>query len=370
MRRPGRKRERSQPSNKDNDHDRNNRNTESNGDHSHLTTLDPSPTHSPPGSLFSPEWPDSDNFSRLLAPLEPNLISVLQGEDDTVDGLFTSPMDPLELDSNDFFSHNPDAIPEASSFDHLNTSKSSSLSSNAQSLLNGTWGVSGAAGSASGCLIQALDLMRELSATKPSVCIRSTGQTDVATVSTVGTDANLSAQNVVAENQQTFETVNNMLQCPCTEDSYLLIILSMIVMKALGRYAAAARNQFWGAGEKGDKSRASTSTHEQVGQFSGVGDENTGRLGAQLILGKLHTVQRLVKQLSPRLKAHGPETASEGEGDLERDILMGDWQVAFPSESGMTPAPLSPTVFEQIDVDLRKALSALSSEIINMLRQN
>ncbi|MDI1492732.1 MAG: hypothetical protein OHK93_004514 [Ramalina farinacea] len=369
MRRPGRKRE-SQPSNKDNDHDRNSRNTESNGDHNHLTTLDPSPTCSTPGNLLSPDWSDSDNFSRLLAPLDPDLISVFQGDNDTIDGLFTSPMDPLELESNNFFSHNPDAIPEASSFDHLNTSKSSSLSSSDQSLLNGTWGVSGAAGSASCCLIQALDLMRELSAIKPSVCIRSTGQNDAGTVSTVGPDANLSAQNVVAENQQTFEMVNNMLQCPCMEDSYLLIILSMIVMKALDRYAAAARKQFWGAGEKGDKSRASTSTHEQVPQLSGVGDENPGRLGAQLILGKLHTVQRLVKQLSPRLKAHGPETASEGGGDLERDIVRGDWQIASPSEGGMTPAPLSPTVFEQIDLDLRKALSGLSSEIINMLRQN
>ena len=370
MRRPGRKRERSQPRNKDIDPDRSNGNTESNGDQSHLTTLDPSPTHSTPGSLFSLDWPDSDNFARLLAPLETNLISAFQGEDHTIDGLFSSPMDPLELDSNDLFSHNPDPIPEAPSLDHPNTSKSSSPSSNAQSLLNGTWDVSGAAGCAAGCLIQALDLMRELSATKPSVCIRSTGRNDVATVSTVGTDANLWAQNVVAENQQTFETVNDMLQCPCTEDSYLLIILSMIVMKALGRYAATARKQFRGAGERGDKSRASTSTHEQVRRISGLGDDNTGRLGAQLILGKLHTVQRLVKQLSPRLKARGPETGSKGGGDLEQDHLMGDWPVASPSEVEITPAPLSPTVFEQIDVDLRKALSALSSEIINMLRQN
>ena len=363
MRRPGRKRE-SQPSNNDSDRDRVNRNIESHGSNSHLTTLDRSPTSSRLCSLSGSEGTPSDTFSRLLTPLEPNLISVFEGENDIFDSVFTSPIDFLEPESNDFLNHDPDAIPEASSFDHPNTSKSSSLSSNAQALLNGNTGVSGASDSASCCLIQALDLMRKLSSTKPTVCILSNGQNDVAAVSNVGTDVNLSVQTVVAENQQTFQTVSNMLQCSCVEDSYLLTMLSMIVLKALERYAAAARKQFWGAGEKGDKPSACTSTQEQVRQISSVGDESVGRLEAQLILGELHCVQRLVKQLSPRLKARGVG------GNVEREISRGDLQVPSLSEGGMTKAPFSATIFEQIDVDLRKALSALSSEIIDMLRQS
>lgn len=370
MRRPGRKRERSQPSNSDSDRDRVIRGVEPHGNNRHPTALDLSRASHRLGSLSGPEWTDSDNFSGLLTPFDPNLVSVFEGENDIIDNLFTSPIDLSELGSNDFYNLEPDAIPETSSLDLPNTSKSSSLSSNTQSLLKSDSGVNGASDAASCCLIQALDLMRELSSTEPIVCTSLNGQNDVVTGSTVDKVANLSAQTVVAANQQTFESVSNMLQCSCAEDCYLLTMLSMIVLKALERYAAVARRQFWGAGEKDEKPKASTPMQEQVRPITSDGDESTGRLGAQLILGKLHSVQRLVKQLSPRLQARATGAASHGGGNSEQDFSRGDWQVASLPEDKMTKVSLSPTIFEQIDVDLRKALSALSSEIIEMLRQN
>ena len=370
MRRPGRKRERSQPNNNDSDRDRVNRNIESNGSNSHLATLNLSPISSGQGSISGTEGTSSDTFSRLLMPLESNLTSVFDGENDIFESLFTSPIDLLELESNDFLNHNPDAISETSSFDRPNTTNSSSLSSNARSLLNGNTSGSGALDSASCCVIQALDLMRKLSSTKSTACILSHGQNDVANVFHVGTDVNLSAQTVVAENQRTFEAVSKMLQCLCVEDGYLLTMLSMIVLKALERYSAAARKQFGGASEKGDKPSASASTQGQVRKIIGADDESVGRLEAQLILGELHCAQRLVKQLSPRLKARGVGAGGKGGRNIERDFSRGDLQVSSLSEGGMTKAPFSATIFEQIEVDLRKALSTLSSEIIHMLRQS
>ena len=371
MKRPGRKRERSQPSNNDRDRDRLNRTVESHGSDSYLTTLDLSPVSSRLNSLSgSTECTSSDAFSSLLMPLEPNVTSVFDRDNDIFDSFLTSPIDLLELESIDFLNHNPDAISEASSLDRPNTSKSSSLSSNAQSLLNGNTGVSEALDLASCCLVQALDLMRKLSSTNSNVCILANGQNDVATVSNMGTDGNISAQTVVAENQQTFEAISNMLQCSCAEDSYVLTILSMIVLKTLERYAAAARRQSGAAGEKGEKPNTSTSTKEQVRQISGINDESVGRLEAQLILGELHRAQRLVKQLSPKLKARGGEAGGKGGGGVDRETSRGDLQPSSLSEGRATKAPFSSTIFEQIEVDLRKALSTLSSEIITMLRQS
>ena len=369
-RRPGRKRERSQASNNDSDRDMASRNIESYGSNSHLTNPDLSPMSFKSGSLSSTECTTSDTFAGLLTPLEHDSISGLHGENDILDSLFTSPIDLLELESTGFLNHDPDTFSEAYFLDHPNTSKSPSISSRAQSSMNGNTGASEASDPASCCLMQAMDLLRKLSSTKTTGCILSNGQNGDATVSNAGNDVNLSAQTVVAENQQTFDTIANMLQCSCVEDSYLLTMLSMIVLKALERYGAAARKQFGGAGETGDKPSASTSTQEHVRQMTGGGDGNVGRLEAQLILGELHAVQRLMKQLSPRLKTRVVGADGKDRRDVEWGMSRGDLQVPSLSEGGMAKTLFSATMFEQIDVDLRKALSALSSEIIDMLRQS
>ena len=370
MRRPGRKRETSQLSNNDDDRDRANERIEPHGSNSRLTDPDLSSMSSRLGSLSGTECTPSDTFAGLLTPLEPNPILGFEGENEVFDSLFTSPIDLLELESLDFLNHDPDAFSEASSFDHPNISKSPSVASKAQSLINGNTGASSASDSASCCLMQALDLLRKLSSAKTTGCILSNDKNDDATVSHVGNDVNLSAQTVVAENQQTFDTIKNMLQCSCMEDSYLLTMLSMIVLKALERYAAAARKGFGRTGEKGDKPSASTSTEEQVRQMTSGGDGSVGRLEAQLILGELHCVQRLVKQLSPRLKTRVVGAGGKGGGNVERVMARGELQVPLLSEGGMAKTPFSAAIFEQLDVDLRKALSALSLEIIDMLRQS
>ncbi|KAM0795939.1 aflatoxin regulatory protein-domain-containing protein [Usnea florida] len=366
MRRPGRRREGSRPSNDDSDRDGRNRNTGSSGS---LTNMDLSPPSPRLGSRSGIECPTSDLFSNLWTPLDSNLFSALEGEADMFNNLLDSPIDGFELEPKDSSNHDPDAFSETFSFDHSSTSKSSISSSNTQSLLNGNMSASGPPVSASCCLIQALNLMRKLSSTKPTVCILIDDQNDVAIMPKVGTDAVLSVQTVVAENQQTLEIVSNMLQCSCVEDGYLLTILSMVVLKALERYAAAARKQSEIAGEKDCKPSANTFTQEETRQISSVGDQKVGRLEAQLILGELHCVQRLVKQLAPKLKARGVGAGGKEGGDMERDISRGDSHVPSLSEGGMTKGPFSVTIFDQIDADLRKALSALSSEIIRMLRK-
>jgi hypothetical protein len=164
------------------------------------------------------------------------------------------------------------------------------------------------------------------------------------------------------ENKEAIEAVSTVLQCSCTEDGYLLTLLSMILLRILGRYAAAARKRSVATAasfEKGDRPSSSSNDHESL-----------GRIAAQLILGELHHMQRLVNQLSPRLKVRERgEDASEGTLDRESSR---DFFGSFPSltDGGTGLAPFSPAILNQLEKDLRKSLSSLSLEIINILRQS
>ena len=48
-------------------------------------------------------------------------------------------------------------------------------------------------------------------------------------------------EHIVAQNEQTSEVIRSVLQCSCSNDSYLLIMLSLVVFKIITWYTAAAR---------------------------------------------------------------------------------------------------------------------------------
>lgn len=167
-----------------------------------------------------------------------------------------------------------------------------------------------------GCLTRALDLLKSISvdASAPS-----------------GASAS-PPQALLLENKLSTDVVNRMLACSCTEDGFLLTVLSMIVLKVLGRYAAAAGR---------DAARRPGCGY---GTPRADGDERQ-RIAAQLVLSELHRVQRLVNQLSPRLKE--PRDAGGPQGSL-----------------------FSASTMDQMGSDLRKSLSTLSLGIIHNLRQS
>ena len=182
-------------------------------------------------------------------------------------------------------------------------------------------------------------------------------------------------KSVVAENEQTIETISNMLQCPCAQDGYLLAIMSLIVFKVLGSYAAAARETpATDGGLNPPMSHRNVQRHSSwhskqgpqfpivVGSYCIDGDDQ-GRMAAQLILSELHRVQRLVNLLSQRLKGHGKrngETGTPGSADNDQDRVVSD---------GQRIPPFSSPMLDQLEADLRKRLRALSLEIVGMLRR-
>jgi hypothetical protein len=90
-------------------------------------------------------------------------------------------------------------------------------------------------------------------------------------------------------------------------------------------------------------------------------------MAAQLVLSELHRVQRLVNQLSPRLKV-----PKEGDG-RNRCLEPGLWgrhQMTGGDEKMTGMAPFSAGTVDRVEADVRKSLSTLSAEIINVLRQS
>ncbi|KAL4924614.1 Zn(II)2Cys6 transcription factor [Aspergillus undulatus] len=157
-------------------------------------------------------------------------------------------------------------------------------------------------------------------------------------------------ETVVSENKRIINTINSVLDCPCSYDGYVISIASLAVFKIMGRYAAAVRTRIaamedsmvWERDAQCHTDRAGHAPFEGhvmrppalVGEYF-IDSGNQNRMAAQLVLSELHQVQRLVNVLASR---------------LER-------------------IRLSRSAFLQLDDDLRKRLRSVSSEMIELLRR-
>ncbi|KAF2844839.1 hypothetical protein T440DRAFT_301313 [Plenodomus tracheiphilus IPT5] len=149
---------------------------------------------------------------------------------------------------------------------------------------------------------------------------------------------------VIDTNKQSIDQVGTMLQCQCLQDGYLLTILSLIVFKVLDSYGAAASAP--------DAKKADADALEDDAQ----------RMAAQRVLGELHRVQRLVNQLSIKIKSHtatGPQEKVPG--------------VPTPCEQkkeGEAFLPFSTVMLSQLEKDMRKRLKGLCLGMAAYLRRD
>jgi hypothetical protein len=243
----------------------------------------------------------------------------------------------------------------------------SSPSLNRSPLPNSTWSPSdnqSTSDAPCSCLVRALGLMKQL--------FRMTSATqDIDTPTTTPP----TIQTVIVENEHTVEAVSSMLQCSCSQDGYLLAIMSLIVFKVLGWYAAAARTALSPVEDESTAHSPSSTAYtqrsshsEQVIKNSGsakVGNycldgEDSGRMAAQLVLSELHRVQRLVSQLSTRLKAQAAKTAG-APGTAIHSV--------FEDAGGVSTLPFSAAMLDQLGVDLAKSLRRLSADLVEGLRR-
>jgi hypothetical protein len=151
--------------------------------------------------------------------------------------------------------------------------------------------------------------------------------------------------------------------------------MSLIVFKVLGWYAAAAAPKSASSDEDNSGAQTPSTTHSRklsnsemviqdtavVGSYCLEGAD-ADRMAAQLVLSELHRVQRLVNQLSAKLKlqiAHETPFSNESSHGS-----------SYKSDDSDFTVPLSAVTLDQIIVDLRKRLRALSVNIVEGLRSH
>lgn len=209
-------------------------------------------------------------------------------------------------------------------------------------------------------------------------------------------------QSTISRNKKAIDRIDAILQCSCTHDSYLLIMLSMILMKVMDCYADAAQNKRVNGGlgaangnEDTGSGSSGTRRHESTDhaglrrpwtpstQSPGVSDKgktpygsgtegaSLARCSMHLVLGELHRPQRLVNQISGLLKAQ--EVRSSGHETNSSHFL--DYSSLGPSKLGRNdPGPstvssFSDVLLRQLGLDLRRRLQKLSLEIRQALKR-
>ena len=227
-------------------------------------------------------------------------------------------------------------------------------------------------------------------------------------------------QRIVAQNEQTGEVIRNVLQCSCSKDSYLLVMLSLVVFKIITWYSAAARaasgeEPITGRRASGGSGSSSSHHHQQQhrpfgSQWSSLptssspsssssltnngylrlfeddyGGEDQQRIAVQRVLSKLAGVQVSVDELSDRLSKMWDNKPSKNEkGGVSNKTKMvpsqpllangsantsgSDDGVSFAiAESAFTP-PFSAELARTLEADLRRRLYELSQAIVERLR--
>ncbi|KAJ5888128.1 hypothetical protein N7495_008169 [Penicillium taxi] len=194
------------------------------------------------------------------------------------------------------------------------------------------------------CLARALGLLAGLSPGNPG-CRNCSGL--------LGPDMP-TFERVLAQNEETSETVRTILQCSCANDSHILMILSLVVFRIIAWYTAAT-----GAALGDDPL-------EPVLQGPSTEDceyEDEKRITVQRILSKLAGVQASIDLLSQRLHRTSKSTGEQvGDPPLQMTGSLAGGKNAFLE-------PFSVEMGNDLETDLRKRLCNLSRAIVERLRK-
>lgn len=216
-------------------------------------------------------------------------------------------------------------------------------------------------------------------------------------------------QPIIFQNKQTIDSIETVLQCSCSRDGYLLVMLSMILLKVMDSYANASNNRHTAFGRVTVNTRASDTGGDDIDEGGSIssdhtksierlrplqapsmttyghrkhgtnifdsGAENAGsaRSSMHMVLGELHRPQRLVNQLSDRLRAEQSKVSAcdtsnshHGSG-LDKCSSLGGGAVmgAHPSTSCL----FSDALLRQLGLDLRRRLQEISQEIRQALKR-
>jgi hypothetical protein len=209
------------------------------------------------------------------------------------------------------------------------------------------------------CMSRALELFRQLSS-EHSECARPPSRTSQT--------AQKIASNCDTEgNKKHVKAILDMLGCSCSEDPYLVHLMCLLVFKIMSLYKGAIQR-----GDQSEFKEEPRSGEEmELSQNKGVhraADEDRIRITAQSFFGELHLVQRLISMLSDRLKSFGAQKFSTESTPAAEVVVAATGMARSHSkdENGYLSLPV--TLLHQLEVDLRRRLRTLSSEIVDIIR--
>lgn len=174
---------------------------------------------------------------------------------------------------------------------------------------------------------------------------------------------------VIAANEEALSGIQEILDCPCSEDGYILVVVSLVLFKVIAWYAAAAGRQQANGVEDSTSARSSRSSSIHLEQVSrrpeiirsyNIDGKDRDRMARQLVLGELHRVRRALSTLSERVKAR-----TEPDGLITPANMTGD---AINTSLTFSAIPFSNIMFEQLEMDLRSKLQSLSLYIVDALK--
>ena len=163
---------------------------------------------------------------------------------------------------------------------------------------------------------------------------------------------------VVAQNELTVEEVGKILLCSCSDDGYVLVVLSLLVFTIVSWYTAAASAKQRGGNSPGPSLEPVLERSSSANSME-IEGEDQARLDAQLVLSKLHAVQRLVNLLSNKI--HGFEEDPRFSDVQGHDAVKALGQFFQP--------PFSSHLLRHFESDMRARLRELSRAIVARLRQ-
>lgn len=229
------------------------------------------------------------------------------------------------------------------------------------------------------CLMTALGLLRKLLSDAEIACV----QTCERTSSSAARSPITIIRELIAENQRTVETMDGILQCSCSQDVYILGVLSIVVFKVLDRYSAA------GNAALTMKMTAKTTTagsHDQFQEFYSyqsdkhmrplsqdagssslcVDTEDFSHVAAQMILSELHHAQRLVNTFVTQLKGFRMDRGMVVDADENHNNNpMTD--VLYDTEN--TTRLFFTPMINQMEADLQRRLRNVSMGIVDIIWQ-
>ena len=163
---------------------------------------------------------------------------------------------------------------------------------------------------------------------------------------------------IISTNKKIIESISLMLDCPCSLDGQLALILALITFQILAWYDAAAKDVDTNQPNHDPGQASEQSLHIPITirkyQLDGVRDR---RMRAQLILNELNRVVRLVELLSNRFED------ARGRARIE---VSTDSSGLDPGEAKI--GSLSASILVQLEADLKRRLQAVAKDAMAILR--